>query len=552
MRRINIRDISLIFLDGIEDNNPKVKTPLYTENYKYMDSISFNIIQIMTKFKNQEISPLSLNKILFGNLSLFTTQKNIQSKKSKTKNISKEFLPPGEYGLYIPTNRIPCLFYNEENKDFDCENNHKLLLYKRPKINIPFNREFINCFRPLGRNFMNINVEKLNIQNNEDSNIYNKEKYDRSKSLALNDSMSLNDNASFLSDFENLSINSDIFNDSSSFISKVNTDENFNKNQKEQMYQNYYGLVDYMECPFIKNNKDDKTIFEILKDIEKIDDEIILNNNTYTIYINNFNNSIVQEIDEEFLDKKIIIPKNTKNSKVKKEKNGGEHLFAFFKYYDKDIDAIKSTSSRKSVNLQKKKNNNTVIKPFLEAKYINQMNKKYIIFIYKFYKRIIKECKKNKILNAAIPMKKLFINWLKKFLLLNGICSKNIISRILKYLTYNNELTFEKFLQCFDIILNQTDINGIKEKLLFLFSIISPEDDFKNDTYNDKDISNFFELLSCSLSYVQDFSEILGEKLISRYNTIYIDDCINIGGEYCTKKLKLILDSFFEQFLNDE
>lgn len=569
MRKKSVKKKSLRSLYNTHENNSKIKTPLNTENYKYMDSISYNIIKAMTVFKNQEISPLSLNKILFGNLSLFITQKNKNLKKSKTKNISQQFLPTEEYGLYIPTKRIPCLFYNEKNKESEYDNNYRLLLYRKPKIKIPFNREFINCFKPLGRDFIITKVEKkigLNMQNSGNyNNNSNKVKNDRSKSITLNDSMSFKSNNSFLNSFDNLSLNSGIINDSNSIFSKNKTDVYYNKNQNEKTYPYYQGLIDYIECPFIKNNTNDKTILELLEDIGKIDNDFFFINNTNTSCIDNFNNSIVQEIDDEFLGKKIIVPKNLKeskknlafkNPKIKKGKDGSDHLFAFFKYYDKNSKDIISLNSRRSVNLQKKAINNTIIKPFLEKKYINQMNKKYIIFIYKCYKKILRKCSKNKLFSNGTSEKKLFLNNFKRFILLNGICSKSTYTKMIKYQTYNNELSFEKFLQCFDIILNKTDANGIKEKLLFLLSLISQEDDINNNNnnsiYDDKDINNYFDLLSCNLTYVQDFSEELGERFIFRYNTIYIGDNINGGRGYYAIKLKTVLDSFLEQFLIDE
>ena len=82
-------------------------------NFDYVDSITYNLIETMTKFKNNEINNNDLNLGLLGNLSLILTkgeldQKKINKNKKKKKknNNDNRKCSIQYYGVYFPTRRI--------------------------------------------------------------------------------------------------------------------------------------------------------------------------------------------------------------------------------------------------------------------------------------------------------------------------------------------------------------------------------------------------------------------------------------------------------------
>ena len=80
------------------------------------------------------------------------------------------------------------------------------------------------------------------------------------------------------------------------------------------------------------------------------------------------------------------------------------------------------------------------------------------------------------------------------------------------------------------------------------------EDNKPTFSFNSKDIQLFFELLGCNSVYIEDFCENLGDRLVARFNVIYQkDEKENIlMGKYRFKKMKLVLESFFDDIqIND-
>ena len=61
----------------------KYKAAEKNTNYNYIDSISYNLIENTTKFKNKEVNNNGLNVNLICNLSLFFTNETIDKKKIK-------------------------------------------------------------------------------------------------------------------------------------------------------------------------------------------------------------------------------------------------------------------------------------------------------------------------------------------------------------------------------------------------------------------------------------------------------------------------------------
>ena len=90
----------------------------------------------------------------------------------------------------------------------------------------------------------------------------------------------------------------------------------------------------------------------------------------------------------------------------------------------------------------------------------------------------------------------------------------------------------------------------MKQKYIFILNILSSQEFL----YWNK-IELFFELIGCDSTYIELFSENLGDKLIKRYNAVYEKEEANniIKRKYRLKKLRIVLESFFEQneFNND-
>jgi hypothetical protein len=200
--------------------NPK-KSNIYSQmkpagkdmNYSFKNSISFNIVENLAQFKNNEFSKTNLNLRLIGNLSFLFTKQKVTTTKNKFKEKIKntfnlksnqykkvnqkeidDFKILGEYECYIPTKRIP---YFNKNIINDKSTKRKDSSKKIKKINnkeekIPSNLRNINFFRPEGRFFSvnTVNMLKkkpaLNVTNISDgqsealstSNTYNNTNYD--------------------------------------------------------------------------------------------------------------------------------------------------------------------------------------------------------------------------------------------------------------------------------------------------------------------------------------------------------------------------------------
>ena len=104
--------------------SPKVRQKqAEKKNYAFMNCISFNLIDNMTKFKNNEINKSNLYLKSFINLSLFLLKEKIEQKKIKNKleknnmyinnnNKKKKLVKKcyvKNFGIYFPTKRITFL-----------------------------------------------------------------------------------------------------------------------------------------------------------------------------------------------------------------------------------------------------------------------------------------------------------------------------------------------------------------------------------------------------------------------------------------------------------
>ena len=220
-------------------------------NFNYVDSISYNLIENMTMFKNKEVNYNGLNVNLICNLSLFFSKEKIDEKKIK-KNKNKKITGTNKkcsirnFGIYFPTNRISCL---EEIKS----KNNNQIKNKGSQLKIPFNFECIRTFYPLGRNFLDI---KYNTTNKIERKLSNEIAYDlilkekTSKNTSFYQDSNDNDENSFSLVSEESS-NNNLTNISNKELFDLNN-KNVFKNLKS--FNNYKQLMDYIECPLIKKD----------------------------------------------------------------------------------------------------------------------------------------------------------------------------------------------------------------------------------------------------------------------------------------------------------
>ena len=559
-------------------------------NYNYADSISYNLIESMTMFKNNEINKNALNLSLLSNLSLFISKGDLDEKKIKKNknkvNLDNRKCSINNYGIYFPTKRITCLeeIKIKNNKSSNNNPNKKVNNFFN-NIKIPFINEKIDTFLPLGRNILD--SSKLYIKND------GKKKNDHSYDMTLNQKLSKSSSSLHNESENSLSLLSEesliiSIKESNNINNKdlldINNKQNF-KNLKK--FKKYKQLTDYIECPLInketiqeKYNNFIKLLDNVDVLFEKMEFNDINNSNEHfdlndeneiknkKVYIDNcqiINNSSNINIEQTKNKNNLISPildkkyKSVNVSKISKYNNNNDLLFLNSTFKNDLSETLDKTSSSLKQNNTLIINNKTdkthEISPSLRKKYLKRMNENYILLIHKIYMNFISKCllAKSNFLND-IMIKKLFLQLFKQFLLNLGIDNKKIYEKILKTQIFSNKLlTFDQFIQTFDIIIYDNESVNLKEKFSFILNIISCDNENDNDFLNSKKIELFFDLLGCSAIYIRDFCENLGEKLVIRFNVVYKKDEENniLLGKYRLRKMKIVLDSFFDDLQID-
>ena len=545
-------------------------------NFAYSDSISYNLIDNMTMFKNNEINKSTLNQLLFSNLSLFFSKGKIDQKKikkSKNKNdADNKKCSIQNYGIYFPTKRVTCLkeikIYNKDD-DYTSD---KLKKYKKGNyLKIPFSYEHFKTFYPLGRNFLNFKYNDINKEKGKfnDSTTYD---YPLKEKNSKNTSFYDNDNSASLISEESILSNQDLI--------AINNKESFENNNKStfrnlRRFRKYSQLKDYIECPLkrkesIKEECDNfinllNNFDDIIENNNDIEENIIFNENFDNneqkviiddLQINNSSNNInIEQIKtKNNLILKIYDDKNYKSVNESKYINNISNSTIKNDFRETMDKTASSLNPNKSQLINNKIDKDKEISASLRKKYKKRMNDQYISLIHNIYKEFISKCTlaKSYYLDDII-IKKFFIQIFKTFLLKIGIINKKIYEKILKNQIYSNKLlSFDQFIQCFDSIICDNENENLKAKFSFLLYILRHENE--NDFLNSKDIQLFFELLGCNSVYIEDFCENLGDRLVARFNVIYQkDEKENIlMGKYRFKKMKLVLESFFDDIqIND-
>jgi hypothetical protein len=328
-------------------------------------------------------------------------------------------------------------------------------------------------------------------------------------------------NKNIINDIQEIEINSqsdskDIYIDLSNNTNKSIYSNNEKLNDNE---------ISFTQCPIlsddIENSKDYLNIFE---EISKNDeDNNILDNDDDTL--NNEKKSKSKEVTV------INVFNSLTNNSINNNIN------------------VSNITISKNVN----KKNKILIFSYLDEKVyqniINSMDKVYVQLMLYHYLTIMNLIDVNEkyLINEKMKIN-LFHSQFKALLFQIGINDISLYQSIIKNLIYKNKIiTFEEFILSFNLILS-LPIERIRQKYHFLYYLSKKSSE--QIYYTSKDIQNFFKLITSDKIYEKNFSEIIINRLINRYNAIYQnDEKVNLPNKkYHIRKLNVVLDSFFDDY----
>ena len=560
-----------------------MKPAVKDSNFFFTNSISFNMVETLTQFKNNEISPTNLNLNILSNLSFLFAKKNITVKKNKAKQKQEQinqknvlrknkiinnkeerddFKIIEGYECYIPSKRIPIFNKNPQNEKNN-KNNSKSAK-KRKDIQILQNLKNFNFFRPSGRVFSQIHKSKrktsINSASASDSlsEDFGSSSIINGSSNTINNNNAENENDNDSSGDFNLicgeTADDSIFKDQE-FVNLIQTNPSFPK---------YNGLVELIECPLedayspeIKCKNFIKVLNEFINDDNNdIDYSINNNKNMLTSFSSNSQSVIVlgDDNDKNTSQKIYIINpanyepytnelENSKNQGMFSQSGKIKKFNIFSKYNSSiinktsasdDIEDVEGKRNEESLfaffeDESKKKNPSKKIEvklrrilPRSAMKYTNKMNNQYIFLMYDKYKNISdKYTEAKKFLYDDTMVKKLYIQLIKGFILDIGFTSKKFYDKIIKYEMHSKEpINFEHFMNAFELVLTDSNKENLRYRFLLLLKLISSNDD-SDQFLAEKQLNIFFDLIGCDYVYIQKFCELLGERLTLRYKAIY-------------------------------
>ena len=328
-------------------------------------------------------------------------------------------------------------------------------------------------------------------------------------------------NKNIINDIQEIEINSqsdskDIYIDLSNNTNKSIYSNNEKLNDNE---------ISFTQCPIlsddIENSKDYLNIFE---EISKNDED-----------------NYILENDDDILN-------NEKKSKSKEVTVINVFNSLTNNSINNNINVSNITIS-KNVN----KKNKILIFSYLDEKVyqniINSMDKVYVQLMLYHYLTIMNLIDVNEkyLINEKMKIN-LFHSQFKALLFQIGINDISLYQSIIKNLIYKNKIiTFEEFILSFNLILS-LPIERIRQKYHFLYYLSKKSSE--QIYYTSKDIQNFFKLITSDKIYEKNFSEIIINRLINRYNAIYQnDEKVNLPNKkYHIRKLNVVLDSFFDDY----
>ena len=520
--------------------------------------------------------------------------KNIQKTNNNEEDINFKILEG--YECYIPTKRIPYFNKRPFNEKSIARKESSKVFRKNYKEKIPPNLRNINFFRPSGR-FFTINK----IQSNNTNTAQNKPSKRKSRLSNISITERYSDGFSNSIAYTNTNTNVEDINDGNDFSGENSLfygeldesniyDKSFINSLKAiPNFPKYSQLCELIECPFDDalppemKYKQYLIIFNEFMNEEDYDDNINSNENNINIFQNNDNSiiNISQDTNDDNNNNEITSNKKAfiinpskykdymnsdKNNFLRTSSKSGKLLKVnaniFSNYYSSIIN--KTSISDDNEDIEEYKNDekdmknpakkiNPKIKKLLPKsaiKYINKMSNKYIFLMYEKFKIINDkyELAKN-YLYDDIMLKKLFIQILKTFLLNIGISTKKFYEKLIKFEIHKKgALDFEHFMSIFELILLDNNKENLRFKFLLLLKIVAPNDD-NDQILTEKEMDIFFDLIGCERVYINNFCEILGERLILRYKAIYNNEYIdkNIADKsFIYRKIKIILESFLD------
>jgi hypothetical protein len=560
-----------------------MKPAVKDSNFFFTNSISFNMVETLTQFKNNEISPTNLNLNILSNLSFLFAKKNITVKKNKAKQKQEQinqknvlrknkiinnkeerddFKIIEGYECYIPSKRIPIFNKNPQNEKNN-KNNSKSAK-KRKDTQILQNLKNFNFFRPSGRVFSQIHKSKrktsINSASASDSlsEDFGSSSIINGSSNTINNNNAENENDNDSSGDFNLicgeTADDSIFKDQE-FVNLIQTNPSFPK---------YNGLVELIECPLedayspeIKCKNFINALNEFINDDNNdIDYSINNNKNVLSSFSSNSQSVIVlgDDNDKNTSQKIYIINpanyepytnelENSKNQGMFSQSGKIKKFNIFSKYNSSiinktsasdDIEDVEGKRNEESLfaffeDESKKKNPSKKIEvklrrilPRSAMKYTNKMNNQYIFLMYDKYKNISdKYTEAKKFLYDDTMVKKLYIQLIKGFILDIGFTSKKFYDKIIKYEMHSKEpINFEHFMNAFELVLTDSNKENLRYRFLLLLKLISSNDD-SDQFLAEKQLNIFFDLIGCDYVYIQKFCELLGERLTLRYKAIY-------------------------------
>ena len=308
-----------------------MKPAVKDSNFYFTNSISFNMVETLTQFKNNEITPKNLNLNLLSNLSFLFAKKNITLKKNKAKqkqekinqknNLRKNKLINNNeevddfkiiegYECYIPSKRIPIFHKKPQNEKNNKKGSESAKKHRDTKI--LQNLKNFNFFRPCGRVFSQIHKSKrktsINSLNSASASDSLSEEFGSSSTINGSSSSINNKNAENDNDNDNDSsgdfnlicgetADDSIFKDQE-FVNLIQTNPSFPK---------YNGLAELIECPLedayspeIKCKNFIKALDEFINDDNNdIDNGINNNKNMFTSFSSNSQSVIVLGDDND-------------------------------------------------------------------------------------------------------------------------------------------------------------------------------------------------------------------------------------------------------------
>ena len=351
-------------------------------------------------------------------------------------------------------------------------------------------------------------------------------------------------------DIENNSLNNskNISFDLTYYSSKSLSCNNDNLIEDKNNYE-----INFSECPIISDEKDNSqdylNLFNQIMEIEEKDNnndninddkENKKKDNSFTLLNNSTNDNSIN------CSKNLMLTPTQENKKINNFINQNltptQHdiNINFFNNNIYSLSPIKNNQKLNFYNLNQNYYQNLV----------NSINKIYIDLMYYHYSDILKICNSNEkfFINKNIKIS-FFLAQLKKFILKIGINDQTLYQAILKnILSSNQKISFEEFLKCFDLVINLSNPK-IREKYNFLFYILKKS--FNQIYYSQKDIQNFFKLISSNKIYNDELTDDIIERLINRYKSIYQnDEKENIQNKkFHIRKLNVVLGTFFDDFI---